>query len=126
VAETAAAAGAAGEAGTAADGTNGATAAAGEGDEGVWVLGRPNHAAAMQRVRGDSQEGAPGVLATLAVPPELAIDYAARLAAGECILTTCETDQGRMRRDQQLLRKVGALHLFTPYEQVVEYGVRQT
>jgi hypothetical protein len=94
------------------------------GGDGVWVLGRPNHAAAIQRVRGDSHEGASGVLATLAVPTDLAADYAARLAAGECALTTCETDEGRMRRDAKLLRQAGAVHVFAPYHQVVEYGVR--
>lgn len=95
------------------------------GEQDVWVLARPNHAAAMQKVEGDSEEGHVGMLATLGVPREFATDYAARLGAGECILTTCETDEGRWRRDQKIMKDNGGASLFAQPLQPVRYGARQ-
>ncbi len=95
------------------------------GDEDVWVLGRPNHAAAMHKLAGDAHEGAAGMLATLAVPASAATEVAAALAAGYCLLTTCETDENRMKRDLKILRKAGATQVFGPVPLHVHYGVRQ-
>jgi hypothetical protein len=92
----------------------------------VWIIGRPNHAAAVQGLRGDALGGTAGALATVGVPVELAPAYANRLAAGECIVTTCETDEGRRHRDRRILVKAGATQFDEPAPLVVEYGVRPT
>lgn len=95
------------------------------GGEEVWVLGRPNHAAAIQKVAGDSHEGYVGILATLGVPLDYAALCAQRLVAGDCLLTTCETDLGRTRSDARIMRRHGAAHVFDPYPLEWRYGVRQ-
>ena len=92
------------------------------GEEDVHALARSNHAAAMHKLTGDTTEGYVGMLATLGVPPLVATEYAARLAGGECILTTCETDDNRAKRDEKIMRKLGARDLFTPVELEVRYG----
>ncbi|HEV2123320.1 MAG TPA: hypothetical protein VGW38_11165, partial [Chloroflexota bacterium] len=74
----------------------------------VWVIGRPNHASAIQGLRGDAQGGAAGALASVGVPVDLSAEFAERLAAGECIVTTCETDEGRWNRDRRILERAGA------------------
>ncbi len=96
------------------------------GEEDVWVLARPNHAAAMHKVTGDSHEGYRGMLATLGVPGSVAAEFAARLAEGYCILTTCETDEGRKERDLKIMRKAGVdvPSLFQTKPLEVRYGVR--
>jgi hypothetical protein len=94
------------------------------GGDGVWVLGRPSHAAAIHGARGAALEGAAGALASLGVPERLAARYAERLAAGESILTVCETDPGRARRDERILSRQGAVELFE-HPLVGEY-VRQS
>jgi hypothetical protein len=94
------------------------------GEEDVWVLGRPNHAAAMHKLAGDAREGARGVLATLAVPGDAAAEVGAALTAGYCLLTTCETDENRMKRDLKILRRAGAIQVFGPVPLDVHYGVR--
>lgn len=92
------------------------------GEQDVWVLARPNHAAAMHKVEGDSVEGHAGMLATLGVPLAFAGEYAARLAAGDCILTTCETDAGRWRRDQKIMAKHGGEARFAEPLSPVRYA----
>ncbi len=79
---------------------------------GVWVLGRPNHAAALAGMEGAATGGTRGALAAIGIPDELAEAFASHLLAGNAVLTTCETDQGRAQRDQQLLRRHGAANLF--------------
>ena len=80
--------------------------------EGVWVLGRPNHAAALAGVEGGALGGAAGALSALGIPSQHIATFAERLAAGECLFTTCETNVGRVERDLQMMRKRGARHLF--------------
>lgn len=82
------------------------------GEGGVWVLGRPNHAAAIAGAQGAARGGAVGALAAVGIPSSLVEAYAAHLLAGQSILTTCETDPGRIRRDATLLRKRGATATF--------------
>lgn len=77
-----------------------------------WVLGRPNHAAALHKITGDAHEGYAGILASFGVVASLASFCADRLAAGDCLLTTCETDANRARDDERFMRKAGAIHLF--------------
>ena len=55
---------------------------------------------------------------------EIAAEVAAALAAGYCLLTTCETDENRMKRDLKILRKAGATQVFGPISLHVHYGVR--
>lgn len=94
-----------------------------EGDR-LWVLARPNHAAAIHKVPGDATEGYVGMLASFGVPADFSRELAGELAAGQCIITTCETEEGRRRRDERLIRKAGAtiVHPFEPAP--VIYGVR--
>jgi len=80
---------------------------------GTWVLGRPNQSAAVAGWEGSDVGGILGALATIGVPADLAAAYAGRIAAGEVLLTTCETDAGRARRDQTWLMKNGATGVFT-------------
>jgi hypothetical protein len=84
-----------------------------DGGPGVWVLGRPNHAAAVQGFRDGAQEGPTGAMASFGIPRGRAWHYAERLAAGASVLTTCETDDGRARRDRGILEKNGARDVFT-------------
>jgi hypothetical protein len=84
-----------------------------DGGPGVWVLGRPNHAAAVQGFREGAIEGPTGALASFGIPRARAWHYAERLIAGASILTTCETDAGRVRRDRSILEKHGARDVFT-------------
>ena len=79
---------------------------------GVWVLGRPNHAAALGGARGAARGGAAGALASLGIPEEHLEDYIKRLFDGQTLLTTCETDDGRVQRDDKLMAKHHALHRF--------------
>ena len=95
------------------------------GVEPFWVLGRPNHAAAIHKVLGDSQEGLVGMLATYGVVESLAPYVAERLAAGDCVLTTCESDANRAKNDERIMKKAGAIQLFDLLELVWRYGVRQ-
>lgn len=90
----------------------------------VWVMGRPNHAAAMQGVHGDTLGGTAGALATVGVPVNLADRYATRLEAGDTILTTCETDEGRRRRDRKIVERAGAETIDLPEPTELRYGVR--
>lgn len=92
----------------------------------VWVVGRPNHASAIQRLRGDALGGAAGALASIGVPVDIFAEFAERLAAGECIVTTCETDEGRWNRDRRILERAGATLIRQPEPIVVEYGMRPT
>jgi hypothetical protein len=95
------------------------------GDEtALWVLARPNHAAAIHKLEGDSHEGYVGMMATLGVPASVAAEFVRKLEAGDCLLTTCETDPGRARRDQNIMRRAGATSMFEPQTLTVEYGVR--
>jgi hypothetical protein len=73
----------------------------------------------------DTTEGYLGELATFGVPAPVAQEYARRLIGGECVLTTCETDPGRSRRDEKILRRAGAQDLFRPIELAMRYGVRK-
>ena len=82
-------------------------------DGGVWVLGRPNHAAAVGGARGAARGGAAGALASLGIPEDHLEDYVKRLFDGQTILTVCETDEGRVQRDEKLMKKHGALDQFT-------------
>ena len=77
---------------------------------GVWVLGRPNHAAALGGAAGAALGGAVGALASLGLPEDHMQDYIQHLFAGETILTLCETDEGRVQRDYKLMGKHGAAH----------------
>jgi hypothetical protein len=79
---------------------------------GVWVLGRSNHAAAVAGGAGADLGGALGVLTAIGVPSDLVRGYAERIAGGEVLFTTCETDAGRARRDAKWLRKHGVADLF--------------
>jgi hypothetical protein len=79
---------------------------------GVWVLGRSNHAAAVAGSEGGDQGGALGVLTSIGVPSELVRGYAERIAGGEVLFTTCQTDTGRAQRDAKWLRKHGAADVF--------------
>jgi hypothetical protein len=79
---------------------------------GVWVLGRSNHAAAVAGSEGGDQGGALGVLTAIGAPSELVRGFAERIAGGEVLFTTCETDAGRARRDAKWLRKHGGADLF--------------
>ena len=81
-------------------------------DGGVWVLGRPNHAAAVSGAAGAALGGAVGALAALGLPEEHMQDYIGRLFQGQTILTLCETDDGRTKRDYNLMGRHGALHRF--------------
>jgi hypothetical protein len=92
------------------------------GGEPLWVLGRPNHAAAIHKVTGDSQEGYAGMLATYAVAESLAPYVAERLAAGDCMLTTCESDANRARSDERMMRKAGAIQIFDRVTREQKYG----
>ena len=94
------------------------------GGEPLWVLGRPNHAAAIHKVPGDSREGLVGMLATYGVVESLAPHVAERLAAGDCVLTTCESDANRARNDERIMKKAGAVRLFDRLELTWRYGVR--
>jgi hypothetical protein len=96
-----------------------------DGGPGVWVLGRPNHAAAVNGVRAAAAEGAIGAVASLGVPASLAATYAERLAGGQSVLTTCETDAGRTRRDAKILKRNGAHDTFE-HPLPLDYGVRPT
>ncbi|HEU5318433.1 MAG TPA: hypothetical protein VFX49_20135 [Chloroflexota bacterium] len=96
------------------------------GDQGgVWILGRPNHAAAVAGLPGDSREGPTGMLATIGVPQAIGLLSAERLAAGDCILTTCETDERRQRSDERMMRRAGASYVFEPVILSKQYGERQ-
>src|SRR4051794_22721117 len=53
---------------------------------GVWVLGRPNHAAALGGARGAARGGAAGALAALGIPEEHLEDYIKRLFEGQTLL----------------------------------------
>lgn len=79
---------------------------------GVWILGRPNHASAVAGTEGAALGGVAGALSTLGVPAQYIATYGERLAAGDCLLTTCETDEGRSERDLKIMRKRGGQHLF--------------
>jgi hypothetical protein len=65
------------------------------------------------------------MLATIGVPLEIGALCAERLAAGDCILTTCETDGGRQRSDERIMRRAGATYLFEPLVLTKAYGERQ-
>lgn len=87
---------------------------AAEADPGIWILGRPNHAAAVAGQDGAATGGTRGTLLSLGIPAALVDEAGARLAAGECLFTTCETDHGRVNRDLHLLKKCGARTVFEP------------
>jgi hypothetical protein len=91
----------------------------------LWVMGRPNHAAAIHKVEGDSQEGYVGMLATYAIVESLAPYVAERLAAGDCVLTTCESDLNRAQNDERMMKKAGAVQLFDRLPLDWRYGDRQ-
>jgi hypothetical protein len=80
--------------------------------EGVWVLGRSNHAAAVAGTEGADLGGASGALAGVGVPPDLVRDFAERIAGGQIVFTTCETDSNRAKRDARWLKKAGATDAF--------------
>ena len=94
------------------------------GVEPFWVLGRPNHAAAIHKIPGDSKEGFVGMLATYAIVESLAPYVAERLAAGDCVLTTCESDLNRARNDERIMKKAGAIQVFDRLPLEWRYGVR--
>jgi hypothetical protein len=79
---------------------------------GVWVLGRSNHAAAVAGLDGADVGGYLGVLAGIGVQPPVAPAIAERIAGGEVLLTTCETDAARAARDKKWMRKFGGADLF--------------
>ena len=79
---------------------------------GTWVLGRPNHASAVAGSEGAALGGAAGALSALGIPAQYIPTFGERLAAGECLFTTCETDVGRVERDLRSMRKHGAANLF--------------
>ena len=89
-----------------------------------WVLGRPNHAAALHKITGDSQEGYGGILASFGVGQSLALVCAERLAAGDCLLTTCESDLNRARSDERIMKKAGAAQVFDRLPLTWSYGDR--
>ena len=65
-----------------------------------------------------------------ATDPMVPQDNVARLAAllsaaGASVLTTCETDDGRARRDRGILEKHGARDVFT-YKRPLEDDSRQS
>jgi hypothetical protein len=76
---------------------------------GAWVLGRPNHASAVQggigALRGDA-------LATVGVPLALRDAFRDLVLSGNCVLTTCETDPGRASRDADIFRRHGGRATF--------------
>jgi hypothetical protein len=82
------------------------------GDEGTWVLGRPNHAAAVAGLYGAAQGDRAGALASIGLPLDVHREFGERLECGESVLTTCETDEGRARRDEAWMRKRGAAAVF--------------
>lgn len=100
----------------AATGTDGAAGgtdgAATDAEDGVWVLGRPNHAAAVAGAEGGALGGSVGALAAFGVPLDLGVAYAQRIIGGEVLFTTCETDEGRTKRDRKLMRKHGGVDIF--------------
>ena len=75
------------------------------GAGGVWVLGHPNHAAALAGMEGAARGGALGALATIGVKEPYVAAMAPGIFGGEIAVTTCETDEGRAKRDEKLLRK---------------------
>lgn len=83
-----------------------------DGTSGVWVLGRSNHAAAVAGAEGADIGGAIGAMSGLGLSSDLAEAYAKHVIGGACLLTTCQTDEGRARRDLQLMRKHGATKTF--------------
>jgi hypothetical protein len=87
-----------------------------EAKGGVWVLGRSNHAAAVAGVEGADLGGAVGALAGVGVPPDLVQAFAERIAGGEIVFTTCETDSNRAKRDARWMQKAGASD---PFERVI-------
>lgn len=90
-----------------------------EPESGTWVLGRPNHAAAVAGVEGAAHGGAVGALAALGLQDAQYIEEcAARLAAGLSLLTSCETDIGRASGDRKIFVKHGgtAVHETTIYQ----------
>ncbi|HET7772029.1 MAG TPA: hypothetical protein VFN74_24870 [Chloroflexota bacterium] len=95
------------------------------GEEPLWVLGRPNHAAAIHKLEGDSQEGLVGMLATYAIAESIAPYVAERLSAGDCVLTTCESDANRARNDERIMKKAGAVRVFDLLPLTWQYGHRQ-
>lgn len=79
------------------------------GPEEGWMLGRPNHAASVAGGGGHASSGGlAGALTVFGVPMQHVDAVAAGLAAGQCLLTTCETDEGRTKRDGQIMRRNGA------------------
>jgi hypothetical protein len=92
------------------------------GDSNVWILGRPNHGAAVAGLLGDAHEGPVGVLVTVGVPATVGLLCAQRLAAGDCILTTCETDSRRRLSDDRIMRKAGATYFFDTVVMTQSYG----
>ena len=75
---------------------------------GTWVLGRPNHAAAVAGVEGAAHGGPICALATLGIQDTQVIqEFAERIAAGQCLLTSCETDIGRAGGDRRIFLKHG-------------------
>lgn len=90
-----------------------------------WVLGRPNHAAAVHKIAGDAHEGFAGILASFGVVESLALVCAERLAAGDCLLTTCESDLNRARGDERIMKKAGAVQIFDRLPLTWSYGHRQ-
>ncbi len=95
---------------------------AGKETDGVWVLGRSNHAAAVAGLEGAALGGALGALAGVGVPVDLGHAYAQGVIGGQVLLTTCETDAGRARRDRKLLHKHGGTEI---YERVIVSPRRQ-
>jgi hypothetical protein len=79
---------------------------------GVWVLGRPNHAAAIAGATGAALGGAAGALASLGLPADQLEAFAERIAAGQPVLTVCSTDEGRIEQAVRLMRKQGAEGIF--------------
>ncbi len=75
----------------------------------TWILGRPNHAASVQ---GGSGPNNGDVLATIGIPEAQRAAYRALVIGGQCVVTTCETDPGRARRDAQVLRRHGGQATF--------------
>ncbi len=75
----------------------------------AWVLGRPNHASAVQggigTLRGDA-------LATVGVPLALRDAFRNLVVSGNSVLTTCETDPGRASRDADIFRRHGGRATF--------------
>jgi hypothetical protein len=82
-------------------------------DAGIWVLGRPNHAAAVAGMPGAALGGRAGALASIGLPGDVHRDFGERLSRGDSVLTTCETDAGRARRDEAWMRKRGAAGVFS-------------